>query len=611
MEIMLSPTHSDLMQREEVNMEAINNTTTENTNKRKLTQTKLNFTKKQKTFNNNNNETNVASNLLDNIIQGTIRRGGAYKRRKPPLGTKTNPFTVVPRKKKDRQEGYYIPDDDILRFWNYTLQIMYLLCNQCEYKTNDKTKLKRHKASIHGIDVIWHPCDEEGCNFKCKEKKYLKRHKAGVHDIDVTWNYCDIEGCNFKCKQKGDLKGHKAYVHDIDVTWHCCDVEGCTKRYKRLCELARHKQSSHHIDVRWYYCDIKGCNYKTAWKYTCLKTHKSIKHNIDVTWHYCVEGCQSKFRTARELKSHKARKHDIDVTWYYCDVEGCNRKFKDNWDLKRHKAQAHDIDVIWHLCDVEGCNRKFRTRYEIKRHKSRKHDIDVTWHYCDVEGCNWKFKENGNLKRHKRNIHDIGNLECEICYESCGKVVSHEFTYGQSTSTGTIDICRQCCRDYGLKKDRIEHRYMEILDEYIDFTSHDDQMVKGEACYRYRPDRLYLDVNRRVYIHIEIDENEHPPGSYTCEEQRISNIYDEFANDVPDHYVVIRFNPDEYDKNDEDREEVFEERARHLAEIIQYVRENPPPEKVSIIYMYYSENNPQITQNFPKYFIDDENNISW
>ena len=483
------------------------------------------------------------ADLISNFIQGEVHVGGIHKKRKLPLGSQNNPFTIVPKKKKDRKEGYYMPDDGILRFWNYTLQIMYLLCNQCEYKTKDKPKLKRHKARIH--------------------------------DIDVTWYDCDVEGCQSKFKSAGEVKSHKAHKHNIDVTWHPCDVKGCQSKFKSVDILKKHKARIHDIDVTWYDCDVKGC--------------------------------QSKFKSAGEVKQHKARIHDIDVTWYDCDVKGCKSKFKTNSELKQHKAQKHDIDVTWHYCDVEGCIWKCKTVGNLKQHKANKHDMDVMWHYCDVGGCMWKFKEKCNLKRHKRNIHNIGNLQCGICFELCGRVVSHEFAYGQSTLTGTIDICRQCCRDYGLKKDRIEHRYMTRLDEYIDFPSYDDQMVRGEACLRYRPDRLYLDVNSRVYIQIEIDENEHRSGSYKCEERRISEIYDEFAESVPDHFVVIRFNPDEYDKNNDDREGVFEERACHLAEIIQYVRKHPPPEKVSIIYMYYSENNPQITQNFPKYFIDDEN----
>jgi hypothetical protein len=545
------------------------------------------------------------ADLISNFIQGEVHVGGIHKKRKLPLGSQNNPFTIVPKKKKDRKEGYYMPDDGILRFWNYTLQIMYLLCNQCEYKTKDKPKLKRHKARIHDIDVTWYDCDVEGCQSKFKSAGEVKSHKAHKHNIDVTWHPC--EECQSKFKSVDKLKRHKARIHDIDVTWYDCDVEGCQSKFKSAGEVKSHKAHKHNIDVTWHPCDVKGCQSKFK-SVDILKKHKARIHDIDVTWYDCdVKGCQSKFKSAGEVKQHKARIHDIDVTWYDCDVKGCKSKFKTNSELKQHKAQKHDIDVTWHYCDVEGCIWKCKTVGNLKQHKANKHDMDVMWHYCDVGGCMWKFKEKCNLKRHKRNIHNIGNLQCGICFELCGRVVSHEFAYGQSTLTGTIDICRQCCRDYGLKKDRIEHRYMTRLDEYIDFPSYDDQMVRGEACLRYRPDRLYLDVNSRVYIQIEIDENEHRSGSYKCEERRISEIYDEFAESVPDHFVVIRFNPDEYDKNNDDREGVFEERACHLAEIIQYVRKHPPPEKVSIIYMYYSENNPQITQNFPKYFIDDEN----
>ncbi len=55
----------------------------------------------------------------------------------------------------------------------------------------------------------------------------------------------------------------------------------------------------------------------------------------------------------------------------------------------------------------------------------------------------------------------------------------------------------------------IEQQYMQILNKYIDFPAFDNQQVDGAACYKYRPDRLYLDGNKQVYIHIECDKNEH------------------------------------------------------------------------------------------------------
>ena len=44
----------------------------------------------------------------------------------------------------------------------------------CTYKTGDPTSMKRHKASKHEIDVIWHTCPN--CNYKAKEKGSITRH---------------------------------------------------------------------------------------------------------------------------------------------------------------------------------------------------------------------------------------------------------------------------------------------------------------------------------------------------------------------------------------------------------------------------------------------------
>ena len=610
----MSPPHSGFMQREVPSMEGIT-TTTDNKP-----------TKKQKTTH-DQPETNVSFDLLGIAIQGSVRMGGSYKKRKLPLGTKTNPFTVVPRKEKNRQGGYYM-QNDILRFWNQQEQIMYLLCDLCDFKCKRMDHFKRHKTHMHEALIIG---TKNNPFTSVPRKKDRKEGYYMQNDILRFWNQeeqimyllCDL--CDFKCKRTTHLKSHKSHMHEA-LNIKKRQIGGDGTKDNPFIFLPNTILNSHNRKVGCYYLkdDIlrywdvdeklyylcNRCTHRSIF-ITNVKRHKSFVHNIDVTWYHCdKKGCNQKFKMLSHVARHKYDCHNIGVTWHHCDVDNCNFKTKRPSNLSLHKQWVHEIGVTWHYC--EECTERCKSKTALRKHKTIKHDIDVTWHYCNVEGCNYKCKQTyiSYLKSHKARVHDIGNLECGICYKMCGKVVSHEFTYGQSTLTGTIDICRQCCRDYGLKKDRIEHRYMQRLDESIDFPSHDDQMVKGEACFRYRPDRLYLGL--RVIIHIECDEHQHwSMGSYTCEEQRISDIYDEFANDVPDHYVVIRFNPDEYDKNDGDREEVFEERARHLAEIIQYVRENPPPEKVSIIYMYYSENNPQITQRWPKYFIDDEKSVSW
>ena len=97
-----------------------------------------------------------------------------------------------------------------------------------------------------------------------------------------------------------------------------------------------------------------------------------------------------------------------------------------------------------------------------------------------------------------------------------------------------IDMCDNCAIATGQKK-RIEHRYAHYLDKHYDFPSRNDVNVRGSACTRYRPDILYVGIKR--ILHIEIDEHEHQnkSGNYSCDEKRISDLYDEFQEPVPDH----------------------------------------------------------------------------
>ena len=135
-----------------------------------------------------------------------------------------------------------------------------------------------------------------------------------------------------------------------------------------------------------------------------------------------------------------------------------------------------------------------------------------------------------------------------------------------------------------------------------------DARINGDACLRYRPDAIWLDILCRVHIHFELDEHQHlwKNGSYDCDERRISDIYDEFKDNVPQHYVVVRLNPDCYKGQRTKRSEVFKHRLTHLIEILKRVKVDPPTEKISVIYMYYDRTNHRIAKNLPAYFVDDD-----
>ena len=265
--------------------------------------------------------------------------------------------------------------------------------------------------------------------------------------------------------------------------------------------------------------------------------------------------------------------------------------------MPRHMSDMHDIGVVWHHCP--HCTKKFKQKDNLNFHLADKHNINVKWFVCDHEDCMFKTKRKSTLKNHRARWHDIGELKCDICYkETCGVTREHE----------GANVCRNCCEYYNIKKDRIEKKYVNAIRRAFDIPFAHDCRVQGGACLRYRPDLLWLDANKKIFLHIEIDEHQHrwKNGNYTCDERRISEIYDEFRDTVPDHYVIIRFNPDAFDKESglKIRHKVFEKRKKRLLKIISKVISHPPPDRIHIIYMFYDRNNPRIAKSIPHSFID-------
>ena len=318
-----------------------------------------------------------------------------------------------------------------------------------------------------------------------------------------------------------------------------------------------------------FYCHL--CNFSCDNK-TILQSHKKEEHYSKFRRPYICNFCDDCFDSITTLDQHKSYKHDVNVKYFYCDEYTYEGK----------------------LCD-------FKTKQPggVNRHKKFKHNIDVKWYKCGIDNCVFQAKQAYDLKKHKANVHDIGNLNCEICYSDVGVLRKHTKPDGTE-----FKACRKCVP----KKERIEIRYMNYLRRELLFPFDHDTRIMGETCTRYRPDAMFLDIDNKVHIQFELDEHQHlwENGDYSCDERRISIIYDEFKNNVPEHFVVVRLNPDGYEKNRETRDKVFRKRLRHLVKILNYVRENPPPHLLSIVYMYYDRNNKRLAQNIPKYFVDDE-----
>ena len=334
-----------------------------------------------------------------------------------------------------------------------------------------------------------------------------------------------------------------------------------------------------------------------------------------INLHQCDQpNCTKKFKKASALKQHKADVHDIDVTWHQCDQPNCTEKFKRANNLKEHKAFVHNIDVKWHQCDQSNCTEKFKKASDLKRHKAFAHDIDVTWHQCDQPNCTEKFKQASDLKRHKEVVHDIGKHKCVFCLGNRNSQNKYEDTNGKHS------ICNACYKRATGKGSRIETVWSDYihLPENLGTTGHlssDKNLKSLGGCQLYRPDDLNTDEH---YVELgECDEHQHlrKSGNYSCDEKRISDIYDE-EGIVGKTMSVLRWNPDTYKVPSGYTRIPLKERLNIYVALAKKLRDRARLHKIEdsihIYYMFYSDDNERLSKNIPHtliYSMDDVNKI--
>ena len=123
-------------------------------------------------------------------------------------------------------------------------------CAHCAYVGSTKCALKRHEREVHGINLVWHLCQERKadgtpCGYKGKSADDVRQHMRKFHNIGVRWHVCGQPGCAYKAKTSNDLKKHKANRHDIDVVYYYCQVPGCTFVCKQRNSLNQHGRWMH------------------------------------------------------------------------------------------------------------------------------------------------------------------------------------------------------------------------------------------------------------------------------------------------------------------------------------------------------------------------------
>ena len=448
----------------------------------------------------------------------------------------------------------------------------------CKYESDRASKIRRHQANIHDLNVVWFPCNIGDCDFKTKNKEALKNHLVNLHDIGEKNEYlCDQEGCNYKSKTAGCLKNHLANIHDIGIQWHYCQEPDCNFKAKQKQVLKGHKARIHGIDVTWFYCNEPSCTYKAMDAYSITR-HKSSVHNLGVKWHFCQEpNCEYKAKSACHLKTHKMNIHNLGVKWHYCQESNCDFKAKHASDIKRHKSDVHNIGV--------------------------------KWYFCQEPDCEYKSKHASHIKVHREFLHDIGTNQCEYC---CNNRNSKNRYFCKITGISS-NICNGCYNKVTGKNTRKEKEWSDYLDKHLGtngLLSSDKNLKSVGGCQRYRPDKLYTDLNYVELAECDEFEHRHSNMNYQCDERRISEIYEEDGI-IGKNMAVLRWNPDNYTPKEGLKKLSRKERLKVYVELSKKLREKTShADKIHIYYLFYSEDNPRLSKNIPYTMIHNLDEIS-
>ena len=224
---------------------------------------------------------------------------------------------------------------------------------------------------------------------------------------------------------------------------------------------------------------------------------------------------------------------------------------------------------------------------------------------CDQGACSFRSASKSELTRHKGHVHDIGNEQCTICYDNCYRPRS----WIDGNSKEVVKCCRTCDREFNGESVRVEYDWSDCLDEHFHPEFRLCTNTQVNSCNKSRPDALYAVpalIVPALILHGECDENEHRGKLYSCEEKRILELYDQFFGM---QYIVVRVNPDAYTHPDGKAKPEWEMRKVLMIKVMKACLTKKWDTKIHVVYMFYSENNPNITRNFSKTMLYDAEDV--
>ena len=377
-----------------------------------------------------------------------------------------------------------------------------------------------------------------------------------------------------------------------------CVIEGCNNGVRRNGKCGRHMDNQK-------LCKVDGCDSRAYSHDVCTK-HLDDKNKPKCS----VDGCDSFAQ-----KKGVCVKHLDDELKPKCRIDGCNTPVRKHGVCVKHLSDE-EKEKCKSNCRIDGCFTLVLKKGVCAKHLGDEHKIK-----CPIDNCNHLPLNNSALKTHLEHVHDVGEHQCDFCAKN--RNTSIQFTDDKTRIT--FNICRGCYEIASGKKERKETEWSKYLDKNFG-TEHlllsDKSLASQGGCSLKRPDKLYTGIE--LVIQGECDEHQHCywNGSYLCEQERISEIYDE-PGICGKFLAVVRYNPDSYQVPEGKKRLKKEDRLALNVKLMKLIIENPEvmikraklskrasaQAPIHVFYICYNYDNVQICKEFPVTMLYDESDL--
>ena len=199
----------------------------------------------------------------------------------------------------------------------------------------------RHKG-------VTYKCDQ--CDFETQHRTSVMRHKKQIHSKTIIKTIIMCEMCNYSGKSKQGLKIHQRFVHE-DVRFKC---DLCDKKVK---SLILHKRNTHKLQTREYMCN--QCEFTTTARHSLSRHVEMIHEKVE----YKCDSCGYKTNIKSNFQNHTKRHTDT----FHC--EQCSYTSKQKIHLDIHRKSKHEGELF--VCNI--CDYKASQLSNLKRHQNSKH----------------------------------------------------------------------------------------------------------------------------------------------------------------------------------------------------------------------------------------------